>query len=86
MLAKGDIDAFAPNKAILYQLAEGVPGSKVLSGQWGMEHFGAAIPKGREAGMPFLRDLTAKAKADGSVDKAVARAGLRGTVKEDGKN
>jgi hypothetical protein len=45
MLAKGDIDAFAPNKAILYQLAEGVPGSKVLSGQWGMEHFGAASRK-----------------------------------------
>jgi len=86
MLAKGEIDAFATNNAILYQLSDGVPGSKVLPGKWGMEHFGAAIPKGREAGMPFLRDFIANAKDDGSVDKAVARAGLRGTVKEDGKN
>jgi polar amino acid transport system substrate-binding protein len=86
MLAKGEIDAFATNNAILYQLSEGVPGSKVLPGHWGIERFGAAIPKGREAGMPFLRDFIGKAKADGSVEKAVARAGLRGTVKEDGKN
>jgi len=82
MLAKGEIDAFATNNAILYQLSDGVPGSRVLPGHWGLEHFGAAIPKGREAGMPFLREFIAKAKADGSVDKAVARAGLRGTVAE----
>jgi hypothetical protein len=36
--------------------------------------------------MPFLRDFIAKAKADGSVAKAVARAGLRGTVEDGGKN
>jgi len=77
-LAQGEIDAFATNNAILYQLSDAVPGSKVLPGRWGMEHFGAAIPKGREAGMPFLRDFIAKAKADGSVDKAVARAGFAG--------
>lgn len=82
MLANGEINAFATNNAILYQLSDGVPGSRVLPGRWGMEHFGAAIPKGRQAGMPFLRDFIAKVKADGSVAKAVARAGLRGTVAE----
>src|SRR4051812_15980842 len=86
MLARGEIDAFATNNAILYQLSDAVPGARVLPGRWGMEHFGAAIPHGRAAGLPFLRDFIAKAKADGSVEKAVARAGLRGTVPEDGKN
>jgi polar amino acid transport system substrate-binding protein len=85
VLAKGEIDAFATNNAILYQVSDAVPGSKVLPGHWGMEHFGAAIPHGRQAGMPFLRDFIAKARADGSIAKAIARANLRGAMAEDGK-
>ena len=85
MLAKHEVDAFATNNAILYQVSDGVPGSVVLPGHWGMEHFGAAIPHGRMAGMPYLRDFMANAMADGSVDKAIKRAGLRGTVPENGK-
>ena len=85
MLAKHEVDAFATNNAILYQVSDGVPGSVVLPGHWGVEHFGAAIPHGRMAGMPYLRDFMANAMADGSVDKAIKRAGLRGTVPENGK-
>lgn len=86
MLGKHEIDAFATNKAILYQVSDSVPGSNVLPGHWGMEHFGAAIPHGRQLGMPFLRDFMAKAQTDGLVDKAIKRAGMRGTVREGGKD
>lgn len=80
MLAGHQIDAFATNDAILYQMSDGVPGSRVLPGHWGMETFAAGIPKGRQAGMPFLRRFMAQAQADGSVAKAIERAGLRGTM------
>ncbi|MBS0533554.1 MAG: transporter substrate-binding domain-containing protein [Proteobacteria bacterium] len=86
MLAAHEIDAFATNNAILYELSDHVPGSAVLPGHWGMEHFGAGIPQGRQAGMPFLRDFMAKAMADGTVDRAIKRANLRGTVPETIKN
>ncbi len=85
MLAGHKLDAFATNKAILFGLSDKLPGSRVLEGSWGMEHFGAAIPKGRQAGMPFLRQFIAAAKADGSVAKAIARSGLRGTAPDSGK-
>lgn len=86
MLTAKTLDAFATNNAILYELSDKVPGSQVLPGHWGMEHFGAAIPHGRLTGMPFLRSFMAKAMTDGSVDKAVKRANLRGTVPETGSN
>jgi polar amino acid transport system substrate-binding protein len=86
MLAAHQIDAFATNNAILYELSDRVPGSRVLPGHWGMEHFGAAIPKGRDSGMPYLRDFMTKALSDGTVAKAIARAGLRGTVPDTGKD
>jgi len=79
-LATGKLDAFATNKAILFELSDALPGSQVLPGQWGREHFAAGIPKGRDAGMPFARAFVAQAIADGTVAAAVKRAGVRGTV------
>ena len=80
MLADRQIDAFATNDAILYQMSDGVPGSRVLPGHWGMESFAAGIPKGRQAGMPFLRRFMSQAQADGSIARAIERAGLRGAA------
>jgi polar amino acid transport system substrate-binding protein len=80
MLAAHKIEAFATNDAILYQMSDGVPGSHVIAGQWGLEHFGAAIPKGRAQAMPFLQEFMDHASADGTVARAVERSGLRGTV------
>jgi polar amino acid transport system substrate-binding protein len=80
MLAARKVDAFATNKAILFEMSDSLPGSSVLDGRWGLENFAIAVPKGREAGMAFLRRFSQQAVADGSVKKAVERAGLRGTV------
>ncbi|MFD2184536.1 transporter substrate-binding domain-containing protein [Rhodoplanes azumiensis] len=78
LLKEGKIDAFATNKATLYEMGEKVPGAKVLDGRWGMERHAVAIPKGREAGLPMVRAFTAEVKANGLVAGAVQRAGLRG--------
>jgi polar amino acid transport system substrate-binding protein len=80
MMTSGKLDAYATNKASLFEMAEKLPGSKVLEGRWGVEHFAVAIPKGREQGMAFVRQFTLEVKSEGLVSAAIARAGLRGAV------
>ena len=80
MLSAGTLDAYATNKASLFEMAEKLSGSKVLDGRWGIERFAIAIPKGRDQGMAFVRQFTHAVKSEGLVDAAIARAGLRGAV------
>lgn len=77
-LAEGRLDAYASNKAILHQMSDGLPGSRVLSGSWGEEAFAFGIPKGRDAARPYLDAFAKKARADGAVRRAADRAGVRG--------
>lgn len=82
MLAARQVDTFATNKAILFEMSDQLPGSRVLDGRYGIEQLSIAIPKGRGLGMPFARKFVEEAKSEGLVRSAVQRAGLRGTVKE----
>lgn len=80
MLAARELDAFATNKGILFELTDTLPGARVLAGRWGLEHLAIGIPKGRDGAMPWLRDFAEQARASGAVRRAAERAGLRGTV------
>lgn len=75
-----EIDAFATNKGILFELAERIPGAKVLEGRWGAEHLAPAIPQGRAAGLAYLQVFTRDVSASGELAQASQRAGLRGTI------
>jgi polar amino acid transport system substrate-binding protein len=85
MLKAGKLDVFATNKAILSELSDQLPGSRILDGRIGLENMALGIPKGRDAGMRYLRKFAEEAAADGSVQRAVARAGVRGTVKPEAR-
>ena len=79
MLARHQIDAFATNKAILYQLADTLPGARVLDGRWGLEHLAIALPKGRgDAARSYLDGFAQSLRDTGFVQAAAARAKLRG--------
>jgi polar amino acid transport system substrate-binding protein len=80
MLATHQLDAFATNKGILFELAENMHGVKVLSGRWGVENLAIAIPKGRDVGMPYLLAFTKQVLEAGQVNEMAKRAGLRGMV------
>lgn len=80
MLASARLDVFATNKAILFEMSDQVPGSRVLDLRWGLEHIAFATPKGRDAGAAYLRQLVADLKSEGLVGQAVLRVGLRGTL------
>lgn len=80
MLQRGELNAFATNKAVLYQMADGLPGARILEGRWGVEHLAIAIPQGRSAGTAYLHRFAEEMKAGGQLRAAAARAGLRGTA------
>src|SRR4029078_9566496 len=80
MMSTGAINAYATNKAALFEMAEKLPGSRVLEGRWGLERHAIAIPKGREQAMAFIRQFTNEVKSEGVVGAAIARAGLRGAM------
>ena len=78
MLKDRRIDAFATNKGILFELADGLPGARVLDGRWGLESLAIAVPKGRAQGAEFLRQFVDTVRSQGLVQQAATRAGLRG--------
>jgi polar amino acid transport system substrate-binding protein len=80
LLRRRGVDAFATNKAILFELSDDVPQSRVLEGRWGLEHIAIAIPKGRASAMPFLQGFADDMRASGRLKAIVDRAGLRGTA------
>ena len=78
MLKESRIDAFATNKGVLFQMADGLPGARVLDGRWGAESLAIAVPKGRDAGKPWLERFTSAVRQEGLMQRAAQRAGLRG--------
>jgi polar amino acid transport system substrate-binding protein len=82
MLAQHKIDAYATNKANLFEMSDALPGSRVLGGRWGLEHLAMAIPKGRDAGLAYMRTFVEDAKSEGLVERAAVRVALRGVAAE----
>jgi polar amino acid transport system substrate-binding protein len=80
-LSQGKVQAYATNKAILFEMSDKLQGSRVLEGRWGLENFALGMPKGRAQAMPYLTQFAAAARGEGIVDRAAQRAGLRGAVR-----
>jgi len=78
MFKAGQIDAFATNKGILFEMAEKLPDYKVLDDRWGLENLAIAVPKGRDAGRAFLQAFAEQAQRQGYLKGMAQRAGLRG--------
>jgi len=78
MLERGEIDTYATNKPTLFEMSDQMPGSRVLDGRWGEEHLAVAIPKGREAGLDYIRHFVEEVQTSGLLAQAEERAGLRG--------
>jgi polar amino acid transport system substrate-binding protein len=84
MLKAQELDGFATNKGVLFELGDGVPGAQVLPGAWGQENLALAVVKAAD-GSPgtsgvraWLRAFTIAMRNEGRVQAAAARAGLRG--------
>ena len=80
MFASSQLEAFATNKGILFDLSDRVPGSRVLPGNFSIEHQSVAIPKGRDVGVPFVMSFLEDARRSGLIKESVERARLRGVI------
>lgn len=78
MLTRHEIDVFATNKAILFELCDDLPSARILDGRYGVEKIAMGIPKRRDRGLPYLREFAETAKSTGLVSRVAQNAGLRG--------
>lgn len=83
MLREQRLDAFATNKGVLYELADTLPGSRILAGRWGLEQLAIAVPKGRQAAAPWLQQFAQVLQSSGQLQAMVVHAGLRGSATDD---
>jgi polar amino acid transport system substrate-binding protein len=81
MLGRGELDLYATNKPTLFEMSDAMPGSRVLDGNWGLEHLAVAIPKSRDEGLRFVETFVKDVQSNGLLDQARRDAGLRGAVK-----
>lgn len=81
-LQSKELDAFATNKGILFELNEKLSGFQVLQDRWGLENLAIAIPKGRQDALPFLNVFAQKVRESGQLDLMIKRAGLRGMTSQ----
>ncbi len=79
-LRQGEIDAFATNKSILFELSDKLPNSKVLEGAWGYEQFSAGVVKDNKGTIDYLNAFVKKQIESGFVANLIKRSGIRGAI------
>ena len=78
LLVTGEVDALAGLKQGLLDLLGRLPGSRILEGRFMGVQQSIAVPKGRDAGLAYLRRVVENAKRSGLVARAIERTGARG--------
>jgi polar amino acid transport system substrate-binding protein len=78
LLRSGQVDALAGLRQALIGLAEKLPGSRMLDGRFMAVQQAIGVPRGRDAGLAYLRGLVEDAKRSGLVARAIERTGARG--------
>jgi polar amino acid transport system substrate-binding protein len=80
LLAAGKVEALAGLRQALIQLAEKLPGSRILDGRFMAVQQAVGIPKGHDAGLAYLRAYVEEAKASGLVARSIEKTGFRGVA------
>lgn len=75
LLRTGQVDVLAGLRHQLLEVRDKLPGSRVLEGRFLVVEQTLAIPKGREAGIRFLREFVEEAKASGFIARSLAKSG-----------
>ena len=78
LLASGKVDALAGLRQALIGAIDRLPGSRMLDGEFMKVPQAVGVPRGRDAGLAYLRAFVEDAKASGLVARAIERTGARG--------
>jgi polar amino acid transport system substrate-binding protein len=78
LLVSGQVEALAGLRQALIAPAAKLPGSRILDGRFMAVQQAVGIPKGRDAGVTYLRGFVEEAKASGLVAHAIQKTGAIG--------
>ena len=79
-LRSGTADVFGSNAQNVHEVADGLPGSTIVSGAFNTVPMAVALPKGRSSAAHVgLADIVKEAKAAGLVKKAIEESRVKGT-------
>ena len=78
LLASGKVDALAGLRQALIGAVDRLPGARLLDGEFMRVPQAVGVPRGRDAGLVYLRGFVEDAKASGLVARAIERTGARG--------
>jgi polar amino acid transport system substrate-binding protein len=78
LLVAGRVEALAGLRQGLIGLMERLPGSRMLDGRFMTVPQAIGVPRGRAAGIGYLRDFVEEVKASGLVARAIGQTGARG--------
>lgn len=77
-LKSGELDGFSTNKAILYEMASSVPGSRVLPAVIGYENLALGTPLNRANTTEQLNVFVDEMIASGKLKAIIERSGIQG--------
>lgn len=80
MMRTGNADAAAGNVLELLQVANNVPGLRIVDGRFTAIPHAIAVPKGRPQALAFVREFSEQAKVSGLVQEAIKRSGVPGVI------
>ena len=78
LLVKGRVEALAGLRQALIGLVDKLPGSRMVDGNFMGVPQAIGVPKGRDAGLAWLRGVVEEAKTSGLVARAIEMTGARG--------
>lgn len=77
-LATGKADVYGENLHLAHRIADALPGARVLSGRFNVVQMAIGVRKRAASALPAIDELINGMRSDGTVQKAIAEAGLRG--------
>jgi polar amino acid transport system substrate-binding protein len=77
-LATGKADVYGENLHLAHRIADALPGAHVLPGRFNVVQMAIGVRKRAATALPTVDELIRRMRSDGTVQKAIAEAGLRG--------
>jgi len=77
-LAMGRADVYGENLHLAHRVADALPGARVLPGRFNVVEMAVGVRKRAAAALPTIDEFVNRMRSDGSVQKAIEEAGLRG--------
>lgn len=77
-LATGKADVYGENLHLAHRIADALPGAHVLPGRFNVVQMAIGLRKRAASALPAVDELVTGMRSDGTVEKSIAEAGLRG--------